>query len=103
MMSDKIYMITLDSTDPAVETRGLKGFLKSSSDIKNWWNHIPFVYLVVTNLEADAISDRVRPFTGNARFLVMEVDLAESEGALPEKAWRWIRARSGQGELSSAS
>jgi|ERR1700709_2431549 hypothetical protein len=103
-MPNKVYVITFDATDPSIDHERLKNFLKSSSsDIENWWNHIPNVFLVSTPLDADALSDHIRPFTGRARFLVMEVRPAESEGSLPERAWRWIRSRSSHDELSRAS
>jgi len=103
-MANKIYLITVDPTDPSVDLGRLKTFLKAGSpDIENWWNHIPYVFLVATGLDADAISELIRPFTGHARFLVVEIHPAESEGSLPEKAWRWIRTRSGQDEMSGAS
>jgi len=103
-MSSKIYLITVDSTDPSIDLGGLKNVLKAGSpDIENWWHHIPYVFLVSTRLNANSISELIRPFTGHARFLVVEVDPAESEGSLPEQAWRWIRTRSSQDELSGVS
>ncbi len=103
-MPNRIYLITVDPEDPSVDVRGLKNFLKSGSvDIDSWWNHIPNVFMISTGLDADAISDLIRPFTGRARFLVIEVQPAKSEGALPEPAWRWIQNRSRQDELSDAS
>jgi hypothetical protein len=103
-MPNRIYLITVDPTDPSVDYDRLKRFLKAGSpDIENWWNHIPHVFMISTLLDADAISDLIRPFTGRARFLVIEVQPAESEGALPERAWRWLQSRSRQDELTSAS
>jgi hypothetical protein len=103
-MPNKVYFITFDATDPSLDYGRLKNFLKAGNpDIENWWNHIPNVFLINTGLDADAISDLIRPFTGRARFLVMEVHPEESEGSLPERAWQWIRTRSRNDELSRAS
>jgi hypothetical protein len=103
-MANKVYFITFDGTDPSVDHARLKSFLKAGSpDVENWWNHIPNVFLISTSLDADAISDLIRPFTGRARFLVMEAHPGDSEGSLPEPAWRWIRTRSGEDEMSRAS
>ena len=102
-MPDRIYLITIDPTDPSADHAGLKRVLKAGSpDINNWWNHIPHVFMVSTNLDADAISDLVRPFAGRARFLVIEVQPEESEGSLPERAWRWIQKRSPHDEMANA-
>jgi hypothetical protein len=103
-MPNRIYLITVDPTDPSVDHDRLKTFLKAGSpDIENWWHHIPHVFMISTRLDADAISDLIRPFTGRARFLVIEVQPGESEGALPEPAWRWIQSRSRQDELTGAA
>ena len=103
-MANRVFVITFDATDPSVDHDGLKRFLKAGNpDVENWWNHIPNVFLISTGLDADAISDLIRKFTGRARFLVMEVHPGESEGSLPERAWHWIRTRSGDAEMSRAS
>jgi hypothetical protein len=103
-MANRIYLITVDPTDPSADQVGLKKFLKAGSPkVDNWWNHIPHVFLISTGLDADAISDLIRPFMGRARFLVIEVQPEESEGALPEPAWRWIQNRSRHDELTNAS
>ena len=59
--------------------------------------------ILVKPIRIGAISDLIRPFTGRARFLVIEVHPTDSEGSLPERAWRWIRNRSPQDEMTGAS
>ncbi|HEY1933943.1 MAG TPA: hypothetical protein VGG99_18180 [Acetobacteraceae bacterium] len=103
-MSNRIYLITIDPTDPSADHARLKAFFKAGSPhIDNWWNHIPHVFMVSTDLDADAISELIRPFAGRARFLVIEVQPEESEGSLPERAWRWIQKRSRHDEMANAN
>jgi hypothetical protein len=99
---DKVFLIAVDWTHPGVDEAGLKEYIQGSQDFRNWWNHIPFVFLVSSPLDADSIADRIKPFTKDAKLLVIETNPDESEGWLPEHGWQWIRKRSGQAtELQS--
>ncbi len=102
-MSNRTFIVTIDISDPTFDTEGLKAFILSSPEITSWWNHLPLVFLITTELDAEALSERLRPYAGKARFLVMEVNLAESEGALPERGWDWIRKHSQPAELATAT
>lgn len=91
---DRIFLVVVDTTDPDMDIAALRGFITTSDEVSNWWNHIPGTYIVTTGLTVDELSDRLKSLTGDARFLVIHIDPAESEGWLPERAWRWIKRRS---------
>jgi len=93
-MSRRTFIITIDPSSPMIDIDGLRSFITTSQEIVSWWNHIPLVFLVTSDLDADGLSEKVRPFTGKARFLVMEVNPAESEGSLPKPSWQWIHNHS---------
>ena len=93
-MARQTYIVTLDASDPAIDLDALKEFIKTSPHIDNWWNHIPFVFLVSTELSAGGLSDLLRRYTKDARLLVMAVDPGESDGWLAERSWQWIRRHS---------
>lgn len=94
-MSERTYIIALDGLDPVVDSAEIKNFIKANDrDFKNWWNHIPYVFLVTSEMSADAIAERLKPFSHGSSFVVMEVNPANSEGWLSERAWNWIRKRS---------
>ncbi len=95
-MASTTYLITLDLLDPTLELDALKEFIKTSSVFENWWNHIPGVFLVVSGQSAANIRKAVRPYTKEARLLVVEINTDESDGWLPETSWKWIRRRSGE-------
>ena len=92
-MADRTYIVTLDPSDPTIDLDGLRDFVKTSPRIENWWNHIPFVFLVTSELGADDLGEALRHYTKDARFLVMAVDPEASDGWLTEKGWQWIRRR----------
>jgi hypothetical protein len=92
-MSRRTYVITFDSSDPTVDLESLKEFVRSSPDFGGWWNHIPFTFLVTSDLDAETLSEHLRQYTKNAKLLVMEVNPSESDGWLPKRSWTWIRRR----------
>ena len=95
-MADRTYVVTLDALDPKLDLPAAKRAIKESPHVRAWWNHLPGVFLVTSDLDADGVSELLRPYTHKARFLVVAVELAQSEGALSEPEWDWIVRRSGQ-------
>lgn len=96
-MVERTYIVTLDALDPMVDFPAVKQAIKGSPHVRAWWNHLPGVFLVTSDLDADGVSELLRPYTRGARFLVVAVELAQSEGALSEQGWNWIVRRSDQG------
>jgi hypothetical protein len=93
-MDSRTFLVTFDLLDATLDLDGLKTFIRTTPMFPNWWNHIPGVFLVVSDQDSGAISKAIRRFTKDARLLVVETNIAESEGFLPEKSWQWIRRRS---------
>ncbi len=92
-MDEKTFLISFDLADDRLDTAAIKGFIKNNPDFTAWWNHLPLIYLVQSRLSADDISEQVERHTRGARFLVMEVNPANSNGWLPERSWTWIKRR----------
>lgn len=95
-MNERTFLIALDSADPTLDQAAVKTLIRSDPDFLAWWNHLPSIFLVTTRLNEDQISERLKRVTQGATFLVVEVNPVRSEGWLPERAWRWIRRRSGE-------
>ena len=95
-MLEKTYLIVLDGWNPALNQDMLDKFIRANEFITNWWNYIPFVYIVTSPLGVEALSEHVRKHVAGVRFLVMEANPAASEGSLPPTAWEWIKRRSGE-------
>ncbi len=91
--NSRTFMIVLDADTIGADYSDVAGFISKSPLFHGWWNHLPYVFLVSTDLDADAVSESLRPYTKSARFLVMEVNPAASEGRLPPRSWEWIRDR----------
>ena len=60
--------------------------------IINWFHYIKSSYILVSNVSsATMISNDIRKILPNNRFLVVELNLKNRNGILPEKAWDWLR------------
>jgi hypothetical protein len=101
-MTDRLFLITVDLTDPRVDVEALQAFIQTSEMFENWWNHIPAVFIVSSSRGTDAIVERIRRLTGDAKLLVVEINPNESEGWLPDRAWRWLRKRTRETERRTA-
>lgn len=102
MVPKRTYVVTVNLLDPTLDLGALHEFIKTTPIFENWWNHIPGVFLVISDRDPAAISKALKPYTHNARLLVMEVNPAESDGWLPEVSWKWIRRRSAEPAEASA-
>lgn len=95
-MADKAYIIAVDAWNTEPDVTALKDYIRTSPSISNWWNYIPCVFLVMSPMSADELSDALKPHTRDASLLVIEANLRNSEGWLPERAWKWIKRRQRQ-------
>jgi len=89
-------MIYLVSFDPhKVDANGLHETIKNSELITDWWHYLGSTYLVSSTAPtAKKLQLDIQKKWSAQRFLVVEVNLPNSEGWLPEKAWEWIRKHS---------
>ena len=102
-MDERTYVVTVDLLDPTLDLDALQEFVKTTPLLENWWNHIPGVFLVVTDHSPTELSKAMKPFTHSARLLIMEVNPAQSDGWLPEVSWKWLQRRSRKREDAAAS
>lgn len=104
MGDTRAYVVALDVLDPTLDVSAVKAVIKSSPVFGGWWNHLPGVFLVTTDRDAEAISAALRPVTGESSVLVIGADLGDSQGWLPSPAWDWVQRRAAPSdELASAA
>jgi hypothetical protein len=92
-MTERTYMLAVDAGCGFADLEHIRLYVTTSDDFSSWWNHIPFVFMLETKLDADTIGARLHAIVPNARFLLTEVKLAESQGWLPDISWKWIDKR----------
>ena len=91
------HLIALDA-----DVAEVKAYLKNDHVFTHWWSYLPSVFLVTSDLTANEITDRLRPVTGEASFLVSRVNLDDTEGWLPSRSWRWIKNRMREARAQSS-
>jgi hypothetical protein len=99
----RTFIIVVDAVTIGENFASVAQFIASAPVFQSWWNHLPYAFLVATDLDAAGVSESLRSRAKDARFLVTEVNLADSEGRLPRVAWDWIRRRDNPAEFNRAS
>ncbi len=87
----KIYSITFVAS--GVNLGLFENFLRYDPVILGFWNYIPLVYLVKTNVATAAeLSVLVRNQLMGNHCLVAEINPSNVDGWLPKPAWEWFRS-----------
>ena len=69
--------------------------LVSIDCIKNWFHYIKSSYILISDkATANALDKELRAILGNRNYLVVAINLRDSQGLLPERAWTWIENQS---------
>lgn len=84
----KILVLTFDPYK--TDAKALHQLIKNNSDITGWWHYLGSTYLLTTNKSLDAIHKSIMSQWPRQRYLLVEVDIANSNGWLPKAAWPWI-------------
>jgi hypothetical protein len=92
-MSEHVYILAVDAKCSPAELEKIQQYVMTSRDFTSWWNHIPLIFMLETALTTDKIGEKLHTIVPDVRFLLTEVNLAESQGWLPEVSWKWIEKR----------
>jgi hypothetical protein len=96
LTSEHTYLVAIDAWNAKNDVSTVKEFIRNSPDITDWWNYIPYVFLLVTPMSADELSEALKVHTKDAGLLVIEANPGNSQGLLDERAWKWINRRAEQ-------
>jgi len=91
MKQSKIYILTFDNTEFAHNYRIVHNTVVNLSGLISWWHYISNTYLIIIDekLKATDIAKRVSKKI-SSKFFISEINIQNSNGLLPEKAWDWI-------------
>jgi hypothetical protein len=92
-MSERLYLLAVDANSPLVDLEKVRHYVTTSNDFSSWWNHLAAVFILETELSAETIGETLHELAPQAKFLLTEVNLANSQGWLPEVSWRWVEER----------
>ena len=96
LTTEHTYLVAIDAWNTTHDVSAVKDFIRDSPDITDWWNYIPYVFLLVTPLSAAELSEALKVHTKDASLLVIEANPQNSQGLLQERAWTWIDRRARQ-------
>lgn len=89
-MKNSIYVLSFDR-DSVEDIKSFHKGITSNSLVKNWFHYIKSSYLLVANTKnASTLSRGLESTLGDISYFLMEVNLANYSGFLPQKAWDWI-------------
>jgi len=91
-MSERTYLLALEICS-LTDSEQVRHYITTSQDFSSWWNHLPFIYLLDSALDQQAITARIHDRAPEARFLLTPIDAAEVDGWLPEVSWKWLEKR----------
>jgi len=86
-------MLAIDANFSLTDLDKIQQYVTTSPDFTSWWNHIPMVFMLETELSASVICEHLHTVAPDARFLLTEVNLAATEGYLPDISWKWFEKR----------
>jgi len=94
-MDDRFtYILTFDRNDQ-LDYKVLHDKLVSLDCIKNWFHYIKSSYILISDkVTANALDREIGSLFKDNNYLILGVDLKDSQGWLPKRAWEWIESQS---------
>jgi hypothetical protein len=72
-----------------VDIWALTQYLHENKEIIAYWNYIPLVFCVKTNLTSTELTVRLQPYFPQP-FMIAEINGDNINGRLPQEAWDWF-------------
>ena len=76
-------------TETMADVEAFAQYVKDSKKISRYWNYIPNVFIVESNLNVRDLAVSFKPFL-RVGYLVTEIDNTNTDGQLPSAAWAWF-------------
>lgn len=93
-MLTKAYIINFDKSGlyDDFDYQKFKVNLTSAKGLISWWHYLESSYIIVTDstISATSITHFVKKHMEFKHFLVVELNLKNHDGWLPQEAWEWI-------------
>lgn len=90
-MKYKAYILTYDR-DGEWDWKAIHDNIINMDGIVNWFHYVKSSYILIsTSANATDICNQLYNIIPQKRFLLLEVDLNNKNGWLPNAAWNWLR------------
>ena len=90
-MNDRYAYALMFDRDDRTNFKQLHEQLVSLECIKNWFHYIKSSYILISDKStANALDQEIKFVLKDRTYLIIGIDLRDSQGWLPEKAGEWI-------------
>lgn len=86
----KAYILVFDRDDKVDYTK-FHNELVGLPQIENWFHYLKSSYVLISRLSASSLNDKVADLVPGKRLLIVELNLKNHDGFLPQKAWDWLK------------
>lgn len=94
-MNDRYAYALIFDRDDQTDFKQLHDKLVSLDCIKNWFHYIKSAYILISDkTTANALDKDIRMIFRERNYLIVAINLKDSQGWLPERAWNWIEKQS---------
>ncbi len=94
-MDDRYAYILSFDREGLTNFKELHDKLVSLDCIKNWFHYIKSSYILISDKPtANALDKEVKSVFNKMNYLIISINLKDSQGFLPDKAWNWIERHS---------
>ena len=94
-MNDRYAYALIFDRDDQTNFKQLHDQLVSLDSVKNWFHYIKSAYILISDkTTANALDKDIRMIFRERNYLIVAINLKDSQGWLPERAWNWIEKQS---------
>lgn len=83
----KIYQIGMHPGVADLDAFGR--YITDSKHVSRYWNHIPFVFFIETELSSKELAEFLKPFLKHD-YIISEIEKFNLNGLLNRAAWEWF-------------
>jgi hypothetical protein len=85
----KAYVLVFDRDD-TIDYTAFHNALTSSSLVETWWHYLKSSYLIISRYSATELNTAVMRIVPDKQLFIVEINLKNRNGFLPQAAWDWL-------------
>lgn len=86
----RAYILTFDRDDNTDYTK-FHNELIAIRGIETWFHYLKSSYVLISKYSASQLNEEINKLVPGKRLLIVELNLKNRNGILPEKAWEWLK------------
>jgi hypothetical protein len=89
-MAENRYVLIVDAGDKRANYAAIGQYLRDSVWIAGWANHLPFMFLLKSDLEIGALTDKLHAVVAPVKYMLFKIHQTQTTGLMPQPTWDWI-------------